>query len=125
MTSIDAGVPEAIRRAAEQVSAYFENRGVLVWQLGNIRSKGFESSPDERNLAALRRLAQNIEITGPDEDKLVWLVFHGKNTTGKAMINVGHKLRLTAQVALLFEAERRNALGLVLPEDADAETAGP
>lgn len=59
---------------------------------------------------ALRRLAENIEITGPDDDGLVWLVLHGRGTTGKAMFNLGGNQRVAAQAARLFEQDRRAAL---------------
>ena len=64
----------------------------------------------------LKANAQNYEITGPDDDGLLWLVLHGNGTTGKAMFNLGSADRLAGQVALLHEQDRRAAIAKATPE---------
>ena len=61
-------------------------------------------------------IASNFEITGPDDDGLLWLVLHGSGTTGRAMFNLGQASRLAGQVAMLFEADRRAALAAPAPQ---------
>ena len=58
----------------------------------------------------LLALANNFQITGPDEEGLVWLSLHGNGTTGKAMFNLGSADRLAAQVAMHLEVERQSAI---------------
>lgn len=68
---------------------------------------------DRRLIAAapeLKSLADNFEITGPDDDGLLWLVLHGGGTTGKAMFNLGRAIGVAGQVALLLEQDRRAAI---------------
>lgn len=72
-----------------------------------------ESEDDAPLIAAapdLKAVANNFEITGPDADGLVWLVLHGKGTSGKAMFNLGTADKLATQCALLLEAGRRAAI---------------
>jgi hypothetical protein len=61
-------------------------------------------------VGALRAVVNNFEITGPDEDGLVWLVLRGYGITGKAMINLGTAARIVVQVALALEQDRRAAI---------------
>jgi len=55
-------------------------------------------------------LANNFEVTGPDDDGFVWLVLHGNGTSGKAMFNLGAADQIAVQVALHLEADRRAAI---------------
>jgi hypothetical protein len=55
-------------------------------------------------------VASNFEIQGPDDDGMVWLVLHGRKATGRAMVRIGHKSLICAQVALKLEADRAAAL---------------
>jgi hypothetical protein len=55
-------------------------------------------------------VASNFEIHGPDDDGMVWLVLHGRKATGRAMVRIGHKSLICAQVALKLEADRAAAL---------------
>jgi hypothetical protein len=64
----------------------------------------------------LLALARNFEVTGPDDDGLVWLVLRGEGTSGKAMFNLGSADRLVAQVALHLEADRRAAIAACQPQ---------
>lgn len=52
----------------------------------------------------------NFEIKGPDADGLVWLILHGRGTTGKGMLQIGHADTLIAQVAVSLEGDRLAAL---------------
>lgn len=63
-----------------------------------------EAAPD------MYAVASNFEIQGPDDDGMVWLVLHGHGTTGRAMVRIGHKSLICAQVALELEADRAAAL---------------
>ena len=72
---------------------------------------------DVTRLAALEAVVRNFEIRGPDDDGLVWMVFHGHGTTGQGAVNFGTKDRLVAQVALALEQDRRAALA-ALPAPA-------
>lgn len=58
----------------------------------------------------LKFIADSFEVTGPDDDGLIWLVLHGNGTTGKAMFNLGSASGLAAQVALSLERDRRAAV---------------
>ncbi|ELY1969535.1 hypothetical protein SL040_000761 [Aeromonas salmonicida] len=58
----------------------------------------------------LLALANNFQITGPDEDGVVWLLLHGSGTTGKAMFSLGSVERIAVQVALHLETERQSSL---------------
>jgi len=55
-------------------------------------------------------IAKNFQITGPDDDGMVWLILHGNGTTGQAMVNLGHHSYIVAQVALHLEADRKEAV---------------
>lgn len=55
-------------------------------------------------------IAKNFQITGPDDDGMVWLILHGNGTTGQAMVNLGHHSHIVAQVALHLEADRKAAI---------------
>lgn len=58
----------------------------------------------------LLAIAQNFEITGPDDDGLMWLVLHGNGTTGRAMFNLGSKDQLAGKVAAALEEDRLSAI---------------
>lgn len=58
----------------------------------------------------LKAVAANFEITGPDDDGLVWLHLYGQGTTGKAMFQLGSPDRVAVQVALLLEGQRKAAI---------------
>ena len=62
------------------------------------------------NDTGLLNVCTNFEITGPDADGLVWLILHGKGTTGRAMVNLGTTDMLVVQVALALEADRSAAV---------------
>lgn len=68
-------------------------------------------------------------ITGPDADGLVWLVLHGNGTSGKALFNLGRRERISTQVALALEQDRRAAIAeydaaqKAAPELTDEEIA--
>jgi hypothetical protein len=70
----------------------------------------------QRERDQLLALARNFEVTGPDDDDLVWLVLRGEGASGKAMFNLGSADRLVAQVALHLEADRRAALAACQPQ---------
>ena len=63
----------------------------------------------------MTNITSNFEITGPDDDGLLWLVLHGSGTTGRAMFNLGSASSLAGQVAMLFEVDRRAALAAPEP----------
>lgn len=68
---------------------------------------------DARRIAAvlaLKAVADNFQIAGPDDDGLVWLVLHGNGTSGTAMFCLGAHGKLAVQVALHLEADRRAAI---------------
>lgn len=54
----------------------------------------------------LNSVATNFQITGPDDDGLVWLILHGNGVSGKAMFNLGSANQLATKVALELEADR-------------------
>lgn len=54
----------------------------------------------------LHSVATNFQITGPDDDGLVWLILHGNGVSGKAMFNLGSANQLATKVALELEADR-------------------
>lgn len=58
----------------------------------------------------LLAVAQNFQITGPDDDGLMWLVLHGNGTTGRAIFNLGSKDQLAGKVAAVLEEDRRAAI---------------
>ena len=58
----------------------------------------------------LLEVCENFQITGPDDDGLVWLVLHGNGTKGKAAVNLGNKDQIVSQVALLLEEDRAFAV---------------
>lgn len=58
----------------------------------------------------LLSVATNFQITGPDDDGLVWLILHGNGVSGKAMFNLGKADTVAAQVVLHLEADRRTAI---------------
>lgn len=61
-------------------------------------------------MTELLEVCENFQITGPDDDGLVWLVLHGNGTTGKAAVNLGNKDQIVSQVALLLEEDRVSAV---------------
>jgi hypothetical protein len=65
---------------------------------------------EKAEVEALRAVANNFEITGPDEDGLVWLILRGRGTTGRALFNIGTADRIVAQVAMALEQDRRAAI---------------
>jgi hypothetical protein len=64
----------------------------------------------ERKLAMAAGVLRNFEVTKPDGDGFVWLVFHGNGTTGKGMVNLGAEKHIVAQVALNLECDRIAAI---------------
>lgn len=69
-----------------------------------------EKSALKQQRDELLALANNFQITGPDEDGVVWLLLHGSGTTGKAMFSLGSVERIAVQVALHLETERQSSL---------------
>lgn len=61
----------------------------------------------------LLAVASNFEISGPDDDGLVWLILHGNGTTGRAMFQLGKTDQIAVQVALHLEQDRRAAIAKV------------
>jgi hypothetical protein len=60
---------------------------------------------------------ENFEIRGPDDDGLLWLILHGRGTSGRGMFNLGSSTHIAGQVALLLEEDRRRALAsITLPK---------
>ena len=57
----------------------------------------------------LLAVCSNFEVTGPDDDGLLWLVLHGNGTTGKAMFNLHRASGIAGQVVLLLEQDRHAA----------------
>lgn len=52
---------------------------------------------------------ENIAITGPDDDGVVWLNLPGNGTTGKAIIRVGKSGLIASQCATLAGEQLRSA----------------
>ena len=80
---------------------------------GNGDGREQEQEANARLIAAapdLKAVAANFEITGPDDDGLVWLHLYGQGTTGKAMFQLGSPDRVAVQVALLLEGRRKAAI---------------
>ena len=73
----------------------------------------------EQMLAAL----ENVHVTGPDLDGVLWINLPGKGTTGKAILRVGKEGLIAAQCAKFFESERVNAI--IALRAALADTAEP
>jgi hypothetical protein len=74
---------------------------------------GFDSEADAHLIGAapeMYAVASSFEIQGPDDDGMVWLVLHGRGTTGRAMVSIGYQSLICAQVALELEADRAAAL---------------
>ncbi|MDE2472928.1 MAG: hypothetical protein KGL35_30505 [Bradyrhizobium sp.] len=71
---------------------------------GEANARLITAAPD------LEAVAANFEITGPDGDGFVWLILHGRGTTGRAAFNLGKSGQIATQVALLLEEDRRAAI---------------
>jgi hypothetical protein len=59
----------------------------------------------------LLAVAEAFEVTGPDADGLVWLVFRGIGGGKMGAINAGNQYSILGQAALMFEKSRRAAIG--------------
>jgi hypothetical protein len=64
-------------------------------------------------LRVAREALANFETRGPDADNLVWLIFHGKGTSGGGMVNLGEPKRIVTQVVLHLDADRRAAISRI------------
>ncbi len=67
----------------------------------------------------LTAVCSNFEITGPDDDGVVWIQLHGNGTSGQGLLRVGAidavegEQPIIVQVALALEEDRRAALAKV------------
>lgn len=68
----------------------------------------------------LLAVLQNFEITGPDDDGLVWLILNGNGTSGKGMFNLGEPANTDAQVALALEQDRTAAIAKATGQEGKA-----
>jgi hypothetical protein len=64
---------------------------------------------DEALKLALEAL-ENVAVTGPDDDGIVWINLPGNGTTGKAILRVGKAGLIAAQCAQLYEEQRTKAI---------------
>jgi len=53
---------------------------------------------------------ENVTVTGPDDDGIVWINLPGNGTTGKAILRVGKAGLIAAQCAQLYEEQRTKAI---------------
>ncbi len=68
---------------------------------------------------------ENVAITGPDDDNLVWLSLLANSATVKAFFRVGDAGTLEAQCAQLFEEQRAKAITALRSAIEQAEKQEP
>jgi hypothetical protein len=68
---------------------------------------------------------ENVQITGPDADGLLWINLPGNGTTGKAILRVGKEGLIASQCAKLFEIDRSKAITALRQAIEQAEQAQP
>lgn len=73
---------------------------------------------EQRN--ELLAVAENLEISCPDDDGLVWLILHGKGTTGRAMFQLGKPAQIAVQTAMHLEQDRCAAIGKATGQEGGA-----
>lgn len=87
--------------------------GLLAKALGRVGEKHEAMRFAEAQRDELLAVASNFEISGPDDDGLVWLILHGKGTTGRAMFQLGKPAQIAVQTAMHLEQDRRAAIAKV------------
>ncbi len=82
------------------------------WELGTASTcvcKREHTTEDQALDLALEAL-ENVTVTGPDDDGIVWINLPGNGTTGKAILRVGKAGLIAAQCAQLYEEQRTKAI---------------
>lgn len=83
-----------------------------TWPVMEANARLICAAPD------LIKVAQNIEVKGPDADAVFWLVLHGHGMTAKAMFRLGSIDLVAVQAMCLFEEDRRAAIAKARGEAA-------
>lgn len=100
----DDGSPNEADNNADLIAAARNSLPAILTEIRELRAEN----------ARLREVASSFEITGPDDDSMIWLALrhYGVPTGGQALIHLGKSTPgIMGQLAIALEEARRAALG--------------